>query len=223
MDILQIHLRLKLNMELISHRGFWKTENQKNTKEAIASSFNNGWGIETDIRDFKEQLVISHDVACCNDYTLTFLFEQYIESGVNNTLALNIKADGLATKLSEMLLKYKINNYFVFDMSIPETLKYLNAGINVFIRNSEYETSNAELYRRSAGIWLDTFESVWYDNTFIENNLKINKKIAFVSSELHNRNEMKLWKMIKENNWHQSAQTILCTDIPDAAKIFFSF
>ena len=208
-------------MELLSHRGFWKTENQKNTKEANALSFKNCWGIETDIRDYKEEIVISHDMASSDAYTLRFLLEQYVSSGVNATLALNIKADGLSKKLVALLNEFKISNYFVFDMSIPETLRYLNEGINVFIRCSEYETPNAELYERSAGIWLDIFRSVWFDNNFVNLHILNNKKIAFVSPELHNRDESKLWEMIRKNKWNKSSQTMLCTDLPDAATNYF--
>lgn len=209
-------------MELLSHRGFWKTADQKNTKEANALSFSNGWGIETDIRDYKEELVISHDIATNNDYALEFLLQQYVTSCTQATLALNIKADGLSKKLAELILKYNVSNYFVFDMSIPETLRYLNEELIVFVRYSEYETANEELYERCQGIWLDIFKSTWYDDNFVNLHLSNKKKIAFVSPELHGRNEESLWKMIKENNWNQSSQTMLCTDLPDAAKKYFN-
>lgn len=209
-------------MELLSHRGFWKTADQKNSKEANALSFSNAWGIETDIRDYKEQLVISHDIAVNNNYTLEFLLEQYVASGKNGSLALNIKADGLSKQLASLLIKYNISNYFVFDMSIPETLRYLNEGLNVFIRYSEYETPNAELYERSAGIWLDIFKSIWFDNNFVNLHISNNKMIAFVSPELHNRNESELWEIIRENKWNKSSQIMLCTDLPDAATNYFN-
>ena len=73
---------IKKYMELLSHRGFWKTADQKNTKEANALSFSNGWGIETDIRDYREELVISHDIATNNDYTLEFLLDSNISHQV---------------------------------------------------------------------------------------------------------------------------------------------
>ena len=104
-------------MELLSHRGFWKTADQKNTKEANELSFKNGWGIETDIRDYNKELVISHDIATDNDYTTEFLFDQYRSAGIKGTLALNIKADGLSKMLLLLLEKYNISDYFVFDMS----------------------------------------------------------------------------------------------------------
>jgi hypothetical protein len=208
-------------MELLSHRGFWKTADQKNTKEANELSFKNGWGIETDIRDYNEELVISHDIATNNSYTTEFLFDQYRNAGIKSTLALNIKADGLSKLLLLLLEKYNISNYFVFDMSVPETLRYLDAEMNVFIRCSEFEKPDETLYDRSNGIWLDIFKSVWYDRDFVNLHITNQKKIAFVSPELHGRDEPKLWEMIKENNWHSSRDIMLCTDLPDAAIQYF--
>lgn len=208
-------------MELLSHRGFWKTAAQKNTKEANELSFRNSWGIETDIRDYNQELIISHDVALSNEYTAAYLFEQYKASGIKGTLALNIKADGLSKILLSLLEKYDILNYFVFDMSIPETLRYLDAGMNVFIRCSEFEKPDEELYNRSKGIWLDIFKNIWYDKNFVNLHIAAGKQIAFVSPELHGRNEPQLWEMIKENNWYQSSDMMLCTDRPDAAEKYF--
>ena len=208
-------------MELLSHRGFWKTTDQKNTKEANESSFKKGWGIETDIRDYNGELVISHDIATNNSYTTEFLFEQYKKAGIKSTLALNIKADGLSSILLDLLRKHDISEYFVFDMSVPETLRYMDLGMNVFIRSSEFETPNEDLYKRSAGIWLDIFKSVWYDKNFVNLHVANGKKIAFVSPELHGRKDPVLWEMIKENNWHHSSDIMLCTDLPDTAKKYF--
>ena len=49
-------------MQIISHRGFWKSKNEQNTIISFQRSFENGFGIETDIRDLNGKLVISHDI-----------------------------------------------------------------------------------------------------------------------------------------------------------------
>lgn len=61
-------------MEIISHRGYWKCKNEKNTKIAFNRSFNMGYGIETDIRDFRGELVISHDIATSESLQLNDFF-----------------------------------------------------------------------------------------------------------------------------------------------------
>ncbi|MEL6681407.1 MAG: hypothetical protein AAFQ09_02035, partial [Pseudomonadota bacterium] len=48
-------------MIVISHRGYWKTAEEKNTKTAFERSFSLGYGTETDFRDLDRQLVIAHD------------------------------------------------------------------------------------------------------------------------------------------------------------------
>ncbi len=49
-------------MQVISHRGYWKSAAEKNTTTAFARSFALGYGTETDVRDLNGELVISHDM-----------------------------------------------------------------------------------------------------------------------------------------------------------------
>ena len=67
------------------------------------------------------------------------LFKLYKKYNTNLPLALNIKADGLQIPLKQLIKKYEITNYFVFDMSIPDALVYIDLNFNVFTRQSEYE------------------------------------------------------------------------------------
>jgi glycerophosphoryl diester phosphodiesterase len=208
-------------MQLLAHRGFWHQPAEKNTKQANVKAFEHGWGIETDIRDFDAQLVISHDIAKSADYTVAELLQQYNDAKSKSTLALNIKADGCSDALLAILQANNIENYFVFDMSIPETLRYLKLNMNVFIRYSEYERANEKLYAQSKGIWLDIFEGLWFDENFVNSHLSKGKQIAFVSSELHGRDYTALWAMILQNNWHTNHLCMLCTDLPTEAKTYF--
>ena len=52
----------KFNIKILAHRGFWKEETEKNTKIAFERAFNSGFGIETDLRDIKGEIVISQAV-----------------------------------------------------------------------------------------------------------------------------------------------------------------
>ena len=49
-------------MKILSHRGYWKTAEEKNTATAMHRSFSLGFGTETDVRDYNGKLVISHDI-----------------------------------------------------------------------------------------------------------------------------------------------------------------
>ena len=211
-------------MNILSHRGFWITEDEKNTLVAFTRSFNNHFGVETDIRDLNGNLVISHDLPCdkYNDIlSVEIFFELYSQIGNNLPLALNIKSDGLQVDLNNLLNKYNIKNYFVFDMSIPDTFNYLKLEMNVFARQSEYD-SPAPFINQVKGIWLDEFNSHWINLDTIQNYIQKNKTICIVSPELHKRNYFKEWEdyniIEKKLNYKDM---FLCTDYPDKAKLYF--
>ncbi|WP_343707629.1 hypothetical protein [Flavobacterium sp.] len=208
-------------MIIISHRGYWKSQEEKNIKISFERSFKLGYGTETDIRDYNEELVISHDIPDENSLKIDDFFKIYNSySNPNLTLALNIKSDGLQSKLKEKLIEFGVENYFVFDMSIPDTLGYLRNNLRVYTRHSEYEPIPA-FYEESQGVWLDAFESTWYDGDVILDHLKKGKYVAIVSSDLHKRNHLDLWTYLKSNNYHKLDNIILCTDLPEDATEFF--
>jgi len=207
-------------MQIISHRGYWKSSGEKNGKAAFERSFSLGFGTETDLRDRNSEIVISHDMADGSAISLDGLFSIFSRYDSALLLALNIKADGLQQKLKAALQQFGIKNYFVFDMSVPDTIGYMDAGINFFSRQSEYEPQPA-FYSQCKGIWLDCFKDIWYTDELIRNHLDSNKQVAVVSPELHKRNHLSLWLQLKENKLYRSDKLILCTDIPEQAAGFF--
>ena len=207
-------------MEIISHRGYWFKNSEKNSDLAFRRSFSLNFGTETDIRDFDGELVISHDVANKNCISIEKFFEIYKSIDIQPSLALNIKSDGLQNLLKNSLKQNSINNYFVFDMSIPDTIMYLKEGMNVFIRQSEHELGTS-FYESATGIWLDAFDGVWYSEELVKKHLNNGKKVAIVSSELHNREYLKHWTLLKSWNIINDNNLILCTDLPEKAIKFF--
>jgi len=136
-------------------------------------------------------------------------------------LALNVKADGLQLKVKGLIEQYKITRYFLFDMSIPDTIGYISHGLRVFSRQSEHEPEPA-FYTECQGIWLDAFTSTWYDNDLIAAHIGRGKQVAIVSPELHGRDHLPLWQQLKEGQLHQQKNVILCTDLPEQAVAFFN-
>ena len=63
------------------------------------------------------------------------------------------------------------------------------------------------------------FNSNWYDLTLISEILHKNKKICFVSPELHGRDYKPLWSYIKPKAADKNIY--LCTDFPQEARSFF--
>lgn len=208
-------------MIILSHRGYWKDVSEKNLEIAFERSFSLGFGTETDIRDYKGELVISHDIADEQSLSVSNFFEIYAKYDFSLPLALNIKADGLQTKLKELLDHFNITNYFVFDMSVPDGLGYIKQGINSLTRQSEYEQAPS-FYEEAYGVWLDEFKTHWITKEIIENHLKNKKQICIVSPDLHKRNYMNEWIHYKEIEKELDiTNLLLCTDNPEKAKEFF--
>lgn len=208
-------------MEIISHRGYWRNEAEKNSLIAFNRSFELGFGTETDVRDYNGELVISHDIADSKAMKLERFFEVYKSFDGNLPLALNIKADGLQAKLKEALERFGIDNYFVFDMSIPETLSYLKLGFKVFTRQSEYEARPA-LYDAAAGVWLDEFQGHWITGSVLAEHSGNRKRICVVSPDLHKRDHQVEWNEYRKlRRGPGDINMMLCTDFPEKAKEFF--
>lgn len=207
-------------MKFISHRGYWKNENEKNSAEAFRRSFNLGFGTETDVRDSLGQLVISHDIPSGMELKAEEFFQIYKDSACDYLLALNIKSDGLQKPLSKLLKEYEVDNYFVFDMSVPDGVVYLKEKLKACTRQSEYE-KRCSFYENAIGVWMDEFHSDWITNEIIQEHLRNNKQVCIVSPELHGRAPEQKWARYRDLIDIQDTENIIiCTDIPEQAKEF---
>lgn len=210
-------------MEYLAHRGMWFKQEERNTLAAFFQALDAGFGLEVDIRDMGGELVISHDVPQPTNLppTLTELFSYYSKHQCTSTLALNIKADGLHNLLLAQLNEFKINNYFVFDMAVPDAIAYSARGMKLFMRSSDLE-----VYRGNppvSGIWLDELIDNWVDVKTILKELSGADKLCIVSRELHGRDKTGQWNDLKLalSIKGVSNKLMLCTDFPQEAKKFF--
>lgn len=208
-------------MIILSHRGYWETAEEKNTITTFERSFSKGFGTETDVRDYKSELVISHDIADEKCIKVKDFLQTYKDFNVRLPLALNIKADGLQLKLKSLLVQFNIENYFVFDMSVPEGLIYLKYGLKAFTRESEYEVVPS-FYDMAEGIWMDEFHDHWINMMVLQKHISDGKKVCIVSPDLHKRNYQKEWQDYKQIEKELEYKDIMiCTDHPEEAKVFF--
>lgn len=207
---------------ILSHRGYWLKEKEKNTIKAFERSFSLGFGTETDIRDFNGELVISHDIPTGSPLSVDSFFQIYNSFDNSLPLALNIKSDGLQEALNKIIKKYKIENYFVFDMSIPDTIGYLKKSIKTYARQSEYEQTPS-FYNTVNGIWLDEFKTEWITTDIIRSHVANSKNVCIVSPELHKKDYLKRWQDYKCNfNLANNNYINICTDFPVKAKEYFN-
>ena len=204
-------------MKIICHRGLWLKKSEQNKIISFKRAFDKNFGVELDLRDYRNEIIISHDpYVLGKKITFNFFLKKFfnIINKKNILLALNIKSDGISKKIKKLIKKYKLKNYFVFDMSIPETFNYLRDNLIFFERYSNFEKSFS-LSKYSKGFWVDSF-----DGKFILPKLYKNK-ICFVSPELHKKKNFKsLWVNLKKLK--TKSNYYLCTDYPNLAKKFFN-
>jgi len=207
-------------IKIIAHRGWWQNEVQQNTEEAFRKALSNGFGIETDIRDYKEGIVISHDLAnmeCISFDEFLCIVKEY----PMQELALNIKSDGLQSLIANKL--FCEVKYFCFDMSVPDMLGYIKMNLNTYSRCSEIERKPS-LLDKCQGVWLDNFSSNELDLKALGEFLLMGKYVTLVSPELHKYEYFSYWEEVKSylsNNSQYINQIGLCTDFPMEAKEFF--
>ena len=207
-----------MKRSILAHRGHWKEDAEKNTRAALALAPQQGYGIETDVRDSEGRLIVSHDMPVGGEMALLEVVEHCNADQV--PIAINIKADGLATPIKEMLDRYPDLDAFCFDMSVPELLQYQKRSVPCFTRVSEFERTPA-LYDDARGVWLDAFFSDWYSADLVERFLGDGKQVAIVSPELHRRDHRALWETLRDASLGGRDDVFLCTDYPDAALEFF--
>lgn len=205
-------------MKIIAHRGFWKTESEKNTMKAIQRAIDSGYGFETDFRDYGGKILISHNPPRGTEITAHELFCAYQKSGSYEPLALNIKADGLQDLMADLLKKYGIDNYFFFDMSVCDTVIYVEKKLKIASRLSEFE-KEMPFYKDSTTVWIDYFNSDGPTIQKVRDTLRDCKIACVVSPELHNRSYSQMWSQLLP--FKDEERLYLCTDKPDDAKKYF--
>jgi len=208
-------------MEIISHRGLWLDKCDKNSFASFERSFESGYGTETDIRDLDGTIVISHDMPTSSSMPMTLdsflaLYTMYAPK----TLALNVKADGLQEPVTQLLNKHSIENYVLFDMSIPDLIQTSKAGLKFVTRLSEYELE-MPFDSLSSGVWVDEFNESWVTSETIFKLSQTQSRVFIVSGELHGRDHMPQWLGMKKNSIHELNNIVLCTDFPRRAEEYF--
>jgi hypothetical protein len=209
-------------MRILSHRGYWKTPAEKNSRAAFDRSFTLGFGTETDFRDYCGELVIAHDPPLAKPGVTAAQFFAMMASDPTLSVAINIKADGLQRMLKEALDTHGIRDYFLFDMSIPDALLSVKAGLRIFTRQSDVEVE-PQLYAQAEGVWVDAFyDDSWITADAAHRHLDAGKAVCLVSPELHRRDHRAFWERFSTDSLINHPSFMICTDIPEEARNFFS-
>lgn len=208
---------------ILAHRGLFNCDSEKNTFTAIKRALDSGYGIETDIRDIDGRLVISHDPPLSKSSlpTLISILEIVKSVSSNPRIALNVKSDGLlGLLLSNSLIYNYIDNIYLFDMSIPDSVQYHGSPFATYGRVSEYEPLT--ILPHVSGFWIDNFTGNFPQVSAASSLLADGFRVCLVSSELHKLNHMQLWSEIVSSGIHLHPHFELCTDYPLEASKFFT-
>ena len=163
-------------MRLIAHR--------RNTiKELIATP--EKYGVEVDIRSKGDQLIIHHDA-----FVDGVSFQDWIGVYKHGTLILNVKEEGLESRLIALMLDMGIEDYFFLDQSFPFLMKSAKAGEHrCAVRVSEFESIETAL--SLAGmvdwVWLDCFTRFPITYADAQRLKCAGFKLCLVSPELQSR------------------------------------
>lgn len=208
-------------MKILAHRGYWNENISSNSPEALRQALENGYGFESDVRDYLGKMVIAHNIAdkFAQDAETVFKWLQEFED--KYCFAINIKADGLKDILKEFISRYSITNYFLFDMSVPQMVEFREYGLRYFTRQSEVEPE-PYMYEDAAGVWIDGFWSIeWITEELLTQHIKNNKFVCLVSPDLHGKKDYKIfWEKLNGFNLDFN-RVMLCTDHPDEAREYF--
>ena len=192
-------------MKIISHR--------RNTISDLLST-DPKYGIEVDVRSHGDKLIIHHDPCVVGES-----FNDWIDVYRHGTLILNVKEEGLESRLIDLMQSKGITDYFFLDQSFPFLVKWSKAGEHrSAVRVSEFESIETAL--TLAGkvdwVWIDCFTHFPLGEQDARRLKDAGFKLCLVSPELQGRDANieipQLTSLIKTRGIEADA---VCTKHPD--------
>lgn len=172
------------------------------------------YGLEIDIRTWKQKLILSHD-----PFKVGTNFEQWLNYYNHAFLILNTKEEGLEKKVLFLMNKFNIKNFFFLDQSFPFLLKTcLKGESRIAARYSEFESIETVKKLKSLvqWVWVDTFTKFPLTKKNYIYLKKNNFKLCLVSPELIDLKKKnlisKFKKQLKINKFDFDA---ICTKFPN--------
>jgi len=142
-----------------------------------------GLGVELDLRDCGERLILRHDPFGDGEEADRF-FGDY---GKRGTLIANIKSTGIEWRVIELLKKNGIEKYFLLDSSFPMIHALASKDERrVAMRFSEFEGLDTVMNLKELidWVWVDCFTFLPLDRTIFEAMKSAQLKLCLVSPEL---------------------------------------
>ena len=163
-------------MKIISHR--------RNTLQELQAT-PEAYGIEVDIRSHGDQLIIHHDPFAEGE-----AFETWLDHYKHGTLILNVKEEGLETRLVALMQERGISDFFFLDQSFPFLVKWSKLGERrCAVRVSEFESiaTAMTLAGKVDWVWVDCFTRFPLSGAEARSLQAAGFKLCLVSPELQGR------------------------------------
>lgn len=165
-------------MEYIAHR-------INTIEELVKIPFE--YGVELDLRDYGNEIIISHDPFVCGER-----FEDYLKNYHHGTMILNVKSERIEHEVLKLIKKYNIKNYLFLDSSFPMIYLLSSQGEdNIAIRLSEYEGMDTliKMQGKVKWVWVDCFSKLPITHEDYVKLKEMGYKLCLVSPELQNQRE----------------------------------
>ena len=185
-------------------------------------------GIELDIRYHENQLVLHHDPFRHHEEPAPIAFEEFLKSWQHQgTMILNIKTEGVEQECLRLMEKYKIQNWFFLDLSMPYFALYAEHAANktflnfspdnLAVRFSEREALEYALgfKGKARWVWVDCFTHM----PLTAENARALKtagfQICLVSPELQKHDISRISEFKQQLQKDQIHIDAVCTKHPD--------
>jgi hypothetical protein len=184
--------------------------------ELLATDAN--YGIEVDIRSAGEHLILHHDPYVTGEH-----FAKWLNAYQHKTLILNVKEEGLETRLIALMQERGITDYFFLDQSLPFLVKWSKAGEHrCAVRVSEYESIETAI--SLAGlidwVWIDFFTKFPLSAQGAKRLNSAGFKLCLVSPELQGHDaEIAIPQLASLLKKHNIVADAICTKRPDLWQI----
>ncbi len=145
------------------------------------------YGIELDLRDYENRLVLQHDPFQDGEE-----FDDYLKHYRHGTIILNVKSERIEYQVLELLQKHKIEDYFFLDSSFPMIhLLSAKGERSMALRFSEWEGLDTlrAMKGRVDWVWVDCFTRIPLDAKLLQEIKTLGYRTCFVSPELQGRPE----------------------------------
>lgn len=142
------------------------------------------YGVELDLRDRGERLILQHDPFADGED-----FERYLEHYRHGPIILNVKSERIEHRVLEAVQAAGISSYFFLDCSFPMIRTLIRSGERrIAVRFSEYEPveSALALAGHVEWVWVDCFTRQPLDDRTY-GLLRPHFKLCAVSPELQGR------------------------------------